>query len=57
LPGNLPAWSFFCRLAPGLVDGLGGVNLAGLEAGFRQLGVPEVARQELLEKLLILLAR
>jgi hypothetical protein len=57
LPGNLPAWSFFCRLAPGLVDGLGGVNLAGLEAGFRQLGVPEAARQELLEKLLILLAR
>lgn len=42
------------RLAATLIDGLGGVNLPGIEAGFRVLQVPPRARPEILQKLLIL---
>ena len=55
-PGNSLAWQVYCRLAPGLRDGWGAVNLAGLEAGFRNLCLPARARPELQDKLVIILA-
>jgi hypothetical protein len=54
LPRNLPVVWVYERLASALIDGMGGVNLPGIEAGFRILKVPVPARPEILQKLLIL---
>jgi hypothetical protein len=42
------------RLAGTLVDGMGGINLPGIEAGLRLLQTPARARPEILQKMLIL---
>jgi hypothetical protein len=56
LPRNHPVVWVYERLAPGLIDGMGGVNLPGIEAGFKILRVPPLARPEILQKLLILIS-
>ena len=40
------------RLGPGLWDGMGGVNVGGIEAALRMLGVPEECRPPLFERIL-----
>jgi hypothetical protein len=54
MPRNLPAAWVYERLASVLIDGLGGINLPGIEAGLRVLQVPVRARPEILQKLLLL---
>jgi hypothetical protein len=54
MPRNLPAVWVYERLASTLMDGLGGVNLPGIESGLRILQVPLRARPEILQKLLLL---
>jgi hypothetical protein len=37
-----------------LMDGWGGINVQGMEAGFRLLHIPATARPEIFQKLMIL---
>ena len=54
LPRNLAAWWFYHEIKVLLFNGMGGLNPGGLEAGFRQLKIPQVYRPMLFRKLLVL---
>jgi hypothetical protein len=53
---NQPVVWVYHRLSAAVVDGMGGINLPGIEAGLRLLQIPVRARPEILQKLLILIA-
>lgn len=54
--GNLTAAWALEKLLPALFDGMGGVNVQGIEAGLRLLQLPESLRENIFQKLLLLAA-
>jgi hypothetical protein len=53
-PGNLLAWLTWVKLEAAIFDGMGGINISGIEAGLRLLEIPRSVRPELFSKLLLL---
>jgi hypothetical protein len=54
VPGNLLAWLAWVKLEAAIFDGMGGINIAGIEAGLRLLEIPRSVRPELFSKLMTL---
>ncbi len=54
LPGNWALWWFYQQQRGLIFNGLGGLDAASIEAGFRNLKVPPAERPGLYQKLLLL---
>lgn len=54
VPGNFLAWMVWVRLEAAIFDGMGGININGIEAGLRLLEIPHRSRPELFVKLMTL---
>jgi hypothetical protein len=54
VPGNLLTWLAWVKLEAAIFDGMGGININGIEAGLRLLEIPLRSRPELFSKLMIL---
>jgi len=54
MPGNLLAWLAWVKLRAAIFDGMGGINITGIEAGLRLLEIPRRIRPELFSKLMSL---
>lgn len=55
LPANRPAWELFCKISPGLFDGMGGVSYPAIDFCFRTYVRPS-ARSVVMDMMLIIIA-
>jgi len=53
LPGNLLAWDVIALIAPGLIDGFGGVSFAAIEFAFKRFRVEPWEEIPLTEKIMV----